>query len=266
VEEMESQYNPELKTYTTDKYEMSVDWKAFDDIGMSLTAYYMESNDMPKTETYPWGYNINPDTLTSASYVKYQNNGWKKSSGLEYTLRTKRIYNLQLKFNATYRFTYSGETGLEYDASPDTTAGDAIWYKPYTEWREKVILDYQINYISKRLGVWVTLDVQHIPLEHKKNLYHSNASMKTFTEDGVTKEALFYQDMTYPYYWEDHMYDYGSRWLFNFRVTKSLAHSMEVSLYINNIFDDRALWKNPNGLIYEINPEIYYGLEVSAQW
>lgn len=266
VEEVKYQYNPELQTYTTDKYEVSVDWKAFTNIGMSVTAYFMESYDMPRVETYPWGYDLNPDTLTSESYGIYRNNGWKKSSGIEYTLRTKRFYNLQFKMNATYRFTYKGEKGLEYDSSPDTASGDHIWYKPSEEWREKIILDYQINYISKRLGVWVTLDIQHIPLEHKKVLFYSNASVKTFTEDGVTKQDIFYQDMIYPYYWEDDMYDYGSRWLFNFRITKSIAHNTEISLYINNLFDDRALWEAPNGLIFEHNPEIYYGLEVSAQW
>ena len=266
VEEVMFQYNPDLQTYTTDKYEVSLDWKASKSLGMSVTAYYMESNDMPRNETYPWGYDLNPDTLTSESYQLYYNTGWKKSSGIEYTLRTKRIYNLQFKMNATYRFTFSGETGLEYDASPDTAAGDHIWYQPSEEWREKIILDYQINYISKRLGVWVTLDIQHTPLEHKKTLHYSNSSIKTFTEDGVTKQNLFYQDMTYPNYWEDDMYDYGSRWLFNFRVTKSLGHKTEISLYINNIFNDRALWKAPDGLISEHNPEIYYGLEVSAQW
>jgi len=264
VEEVMFQYNPSLNTYTTDKYEISLDWKAFNGIGMSVTGYFMESYNIPGAETFPWGYNLNSDTLTSESYQLFYNTGWKKSSGIEYTFRTKRFYNLQLKMNVTYRFTYSGENGLEYDASPDTAAGDHIWYKPYEEWREKVILDYQINYISKRLGVWVTLDIQHIPLEHKKYEYYSNLNEQTYVQDGVTQKKLFYQDMTY--WWEDSMTDYGSRWLFNFRVTKSLGHDTEISLYINNIFDDRATWKAPSGSISEHNPEIYYGLEVSAQW
>lgn len=266
VEEVMFEYNPELESYTTDKYEISLDWEVFSKIGMSLTAYFMESYDMPKLETFPWGYHLNPDTLTAESYQVYYNNGWKKSNGVEYTLRTKRFYNVQFKMNATYRFTHSGETGLEYDSSPDTAAGDHIWYKPSDEWREKVILDYQINYISQRLGVWVTLDVQHIPLEHKKTIYHSNASIKAFTEDGVVKQDLFYQDMYYPNYWEDDLYDYGSRWLVNFRLSKSIGQNTEISLYINNIFNDRALWLSPDGLYSAHNPEIYYGLEVSAQW
>jgi len=264
VEEVMFQYNPSLNTYTTDKYEVSVDWKAFNGIGMSVTAYYMESNSIPRLKTFPWGYYLNPDTLTSESYQLYYNTGWKKSSGVEYTFKTKRFYNIQLKMNATYRFTYSGETGLEYDASPDTAAGDAIWYKPYEEWREKIILDYQINYISKRLGVWVTLDIQHIPLEHKKYLYYSNLAERKYVHNNVTKVKPIYQDQLY--WWEDEMTDYGSRWLFNFRVTKSIGNNTELSLYINNVFNDRALWLAPNGLMSKHNPEIYYGVEVSAQW
>lgn len=266
VEEVMFQYNPELETYTTDKYEISLDWKAFGNVGMSLTAYYMESDNVPELETFPWGYHLNPDTLTAENYQVYYNTGWKKSNGIEYTLRTKRIYNVQFKMNATYRYTRSGETGLEYDASPDTAAGDQIWYKPSEEWREKVILDYQVNYISRRLGVWVTLDVQHIPLEHRKTIYHSNASLKTFIKDGVVRQDWFYQDMTFPNYWEDDMWDYRSRWLFNFRLTKSIGHNTELSLYINNIFNDLAPWRKPDGLYTRINPVIYYGLEVSAQW
>jgi hypothetical protein len=68
------------------------------------------------------------------------------------------------------------------------------------------------------------------------------------------------------YYYERYLRDTGGRWLFNFRVTKSLSQSMEISLFVNNIFDDRAVWKNFDGSLNEHNPPIFYGLEVSAQW
>ncbi|MBU0710677.1 TonB-dependent receptor [bacterium] len=262
VEEEQLQYNPELQTYTTDKYEASIDWKIRDILGLSLTGYYTESEDRPTGVGYPWGYDINPDTITSASYAINENRGWNKSSGVEFTLRTKRIYNLQYKMNVTYCFTHSGRTGLNYDSQPDTS-WEQIWYPPSDDWREKIIIDYQLNYISKRLGVWVTFDLQHVPLEHRKTIYNGNSKMKDV--DGLEEQKLFYQGMTYWY--DSAVYSSGGRTLFNFRFTKSLSQKTELSLYINNVLNDRGKWVNPfTGRIDEYNPEIYYGLEISTQW
>ena len=262
VEEEQLQYNPDLQTYTTDKYEASIDWKVLDVLGLSLTGYYTESEDRPTGVAYPWGYDINPDTITSASYSIYDNRGWNKSSGAEFTVRTKRIYNLQYKMNVTYRFTHTGKTGLSYDSQPDTS-WEQIWYPPYDSWREKIIIDYQLNYISKRLGVWITFDLQHVPMEHRKTIYNSNSIMKDV--DDLEEQKLFFQGMTYWY--DSAVYSTGGRTLFNFRFTKSLSQKTELSLYINNVLNDRGKWVNPfTDRISEYNPEIYYGLEISTQW
>lgn len=262
VEEEQLQYNPDLQTYTTDKYEVSIDWQILDILGLSLTGYHTESKDRPTGVNYPWGYDINPDTLTSADYSIYENCGWNKSSGLEFTLRTKRFYNLQYKMNVTYRFTHSGKTGLSYDSQPDTS-WEQIWYPPSDNWREKIIIDYQLNYISKRLGVWVTFDLQHVPMEHRKTIYNSNSKMKDV--DDLEEQKLFYQGMTYWY--DSALYSSGGRTLFNFRFTKSLSQKTELSIYINNVLNDRGKWVNPfTDRITEYNPEIYYGLEISTQW
>ncbi len=263
VEEMHLQANPDLQAYSDMKYEASIDWRIKDFIGFSLTGYYSGSDDRPSSVTYPWGYDVNPDTITSASYAIHENRGWKKSHGVEFTLRTERFYNIQLKANATYRFSKLGRSGSIYDSSPDTS-WENIWYQPSKTWREKVILDYQINYVSQRLGAWVTLDIQHIPLEHKKEVYRSNSTIKAI-EELDREERRWYQGMVYWY--DNEFYNYSSHWLFNFRVTKSLSQKTELSIYINNIFDDRGIWKSPfTDRLSERNPEIYYGLEVSTQW
>ncbi len=263
VEEEQLRYNPDLQTYTTNKYEASIDLKILDILGLSLTGYYTESKDRPTGVNYPWGYDINPDTLTSADYSIYDNRGWYKSSGVEFTVRTKRIYNLQYKMNVTYRFTHSGRSGLIYDSQPDTLAGEQIWYPPSDKWREKIIIDYQLNYISKRLGVWITFDLQHVPLEHRKTIYNGNSRMKDV--DDLEEQKLFYQGMTKWY--DSAVYATGGRTLFNFRLTKSLSQKTELSLYINNVLNDRGKWVNPfTDRITEYNPEIYYGLEISTQW
>ena len=258
IEEVHLQYNPDLQAYSIDKYEASLDWKFSDLIGFSLTGYYQASDNMPVTVSYPYGYEINPDTITAAAWERFENRGWSRSNGIEFTMRTQRIHNFQYRLNVTYRFNKNGKTGLVYDANPENW--EDIWYKPESYWSEKIIIDYQINYISNRLGIWVTLDAQQVPLEHFKRIYLSNSTYKT--ENGVT--YLWYQGMTY--YYERYLRDTGGRWLFNFRVTKSLSQSMEISLFVNNIFDDRAVWKNFDGSLNEHNPPIFYGLEVSAQW
>ena len=262
VEEEQLQYNPDLQTYTTNKYEASMDLKIQDILGLSLTGYYTESEDRPTGVGYPWGYEINPDTITSASYSINENRGWNKSSGMELTVRTKRIYNLQYKMNVTYRFTHSGRTGLIYDSQPDTS-WEQIWYPSSDSWREKIIIDYQLNYISKRLGVWITFDIQQVPLEHRKTIYNGNSKMKDV--DDLEEQKLFYQGMTYWY--DSALFSTGGRTLFNFRFTKSLSQKTELSLYINNVLNDRGKWVNPfTDRITEYNPEIYYGLEISTQW
>ncbi|HRU92862.1 MAG TPA: TonB-dependent receptor [Candidatus Marinimicrobia bacterium] len=258
IEEVHLQYNPDLQAYSIDKYEASLDWKFSDLIGFSLTGYYQASDNMPVTVSYPYGYEINPDTITAAAWERFENRGWSRSNGIEFTMRTQRIHNFQYRLNVTYRFNKNGKTGLVYDASPENW--EAIWYKPESYWSEKIIIDYQFNYISNWLGVWVTLDAQQVPLEHFKRIYRSNSTYKT--ENGAT--YLWYQGMNY--YYERYMRDSGGRWLFNFRITKSVSQSMEVSLFVNNLLDDRAVWKNFDGSLSEFNPPIFYGLEVSAQW
>ena len=263
VEEMAIQNNPDLKAYTSNKLEASVDWKPIPAVGFSLTSYYTTSDDMPSTVSYPLGYNVNPDTITSSGYSKYQNIGWKDSWGIEFVLQTKRFYNLQYRMNIAYRYSDRGREGKVYDSSPNSSYGETIWYKPYSQWSEKIIIDYQVNYVSQRLGLWVTLEAQHVPVENRKTKYNSVKYEKNIEGEIHT----FYQGMTNWY--DDEAYDYGGRWLLNLRITKSINQKTGLSLYINNLLDDRALWNHPfrtSSSDVEKNPEIYYGLEISTTW
>ncbi|MGC9365167.1 MAG: TonB-dependent receptor [Fidelibacterota bacterium] len=261
VQEVQEEYNPELQSYATAKYELSLDWKPADMIGMSITGYVNRSDDQIRSVSYPWGYYVNPDTITRKSFSLNHNVGTYRSSGVEWTIHTGRIGNVQLRTNLTYRFTKSGRRGLEYDSSPDTTWED-IWYPLFTIWKEKVIVDMQINYVSKRLGIWLTVDAQYIPLEHCRREYRSNS---TILFDNTIKEfVVWYQGMDHWYNYL--MEDYSGYWLFNFRLTKSLSASSEISLYINNLFDDRAMILEYDDCWRERNPELYFGMEVSWQW
>ena len=262
ITEIQQQDNPNLQAYTTNKYEASIDWKPFELVGMSLTAYHNESDNRPSGQTYPWGYETNPDTITSSAYSIYHNIGWHKSNGIEFTLRTKRIKNVKYKLNVTYRYSERGRSGLAYDSSPDTS-WEQIWYIPSTSWREKVIIDNQFSFVSKRLGVWVTLDVQYIPLYQYQTEYHGNS--REYYDEQYDVNYTQYQGMSN--YWDNKIIDYDSHWKADLRITKSLTQNTELSLYINNIFDDRgeSVHKYLDS-ISELNPDIFYGLEISAQF
>lgn len=254
------QQNPDLKAYYTDKVETSIDWKASEWIGLSLTGYYSISNDMPSTTTYPSGYEINPDTLTSLTYAIMENKAWSRDRGLEFALQTKRIKSLKFVFNATYRYSRQGSKGRYYDSSPDTS-WEEIWAPSSETWKHKIILGQQTSFINQRLGIWLTVDVQYIPFDQKRTIYKSNAIEAVLEGHPV----LLHQGMTYWY--DGKRWDYGDQWIVNARLSKSLGQNTEVSLYVNNLFDDPGLWTDPfRGNIYELNVPIYYGLEVSTQW
>ena len=262
IVDIEKQNNLNLQAYSTTKYEASIDWKPIKLLGLSLTGYYSNSDDMPKARMYPFGYSVNSDTLTAAKYSFYENIGWKDSYGVEFVLRTKRIHNLQFKMNITYRYSETSKSVNTYDDKPNSDLGETAWYKTPTYWKEKVIVDYQLNYISQRLGAWITLDIQYIPVYNKQAVYNS----VEYEKDINGENYIFHQGQSE---WYDIFeYDFGGKWLYNLRITKSLSQKTELSLYINNLLDDRALWNHPyyNSGDQELNPEIYYGLEVSTQW
>ncbi|MCK5520211.1 MAG: TonB-dependent receptor, partial [Candidatus Marinimicrobia bacterium] len=234
VVEVEYQQNPYLTAYTTDKYEVSLDYKINNFIGLSLTGYQNESKNMPSTMSYPWGYRENPDTLSTASYMIYENNGWSKSQGLEFTLKTKRFKSMSYQLNVTYRQSDRGRAGNIYDSRPDTT-WEEIWYAPKSTEREKILIDHRITFVNQRLGVWVTMDIQNVVLDHYRYTFNGNSTIREI--DGV--DRTWYQGMS-QYWWETEWISYDARWRADFRLTKSLNTKSEVSLYINNFLDNRG--------------------------
>jgi hypothetical protein len=256
--EVQPQDNPDLQAYGMTKYEISLDWKLMKVFGFSLTGYLSETRDMPIHINYPWGYSINSDTLTANFYGINENRGWSKASGIELLMNMKRLYNFQYCMSVTYRFNKYGLRGRVYDDLPEDW--EEIWYPQSSTWSEKVIINHQINYISNRLGVWVTFEAQHVPLDHRQTIFHSKSIIKNI--DG--RDYRFYQGMIYWY--DNELYNMGGRWLANFRITKALFQAAEISIYINNFLDDRAVWKDFKNTYVELNPEIFYGLEFSAQW
>ncbi|MBN2780347.1 MAG: TonB-dependent receptor [Candidatus Marinimicrobia bacterium] len=257
------QVNEYLKSYVSQKTEASLDWKVNRMVGVSLTGYYAKTKDRPRSVTYPEGYEINPDTInTEYSYAVYENVGWEEDYGLELTLRTNRIHDVKYAINATYRYSNSGGDNLTYDPDYRSTSAEwELWYPSPRVWQSKLVLDGQASYLNQRFGLWVTMDIQYTPFYKKQTVYSSNGfeSVNEYNDP-----YTFYQGM---YYWYDaEEYNYTGQWLINLRISKSLGPNTEVSLYINNFFDNRARFISPyTESEIELNSPIYYGLEMSVQ-
>ncbi|HDR05563.1 MAG TPA: hypothetical protein ENN84_10035, partial [Candidatus Marinimicrobia bacterium] len=260
VEISYNQENRQLKSYYSDKAESSLDWKPTDYLGMSLTAYYTQNTNQPTGVSYPVGYETNPDTITSLTWSRYENVSNEKNSGLEFSLQTKRIYNLKFVFTATYRTVLNSKARRIYATRYDTSWQE-LWYPAADRWQEKIILGQQTSYINQRLGVWITVDLQYIPYDTRKNIYHSKSKIAEI--DGHNVE--YFQGMSYWY--DAELYKYGQRWIINARISKSLGLNSELSFYVNNLLDDRGWWQDPYyGSIRAMNAPIYFGLELSVQW
>ena len=278
--------NPDLKGYQEKKIEMSLDHK-IGDFGLSLTGFYSQRSDEPISETIPYVYHKYnrpnwpsqegesiADTLMDVTRTRI-NGGWSKFDGIEFTLKTRRLkkLNMDFKFNATYHHVNSGADGLGWGSvRSDYTIPI---YNRTERWTQKILLTYQVNYISKPLGIWVSFTAQQVPHYRTKTIGYGD-SLAVAYYNGLTNETFQIpeQDRMNPEYDTyrlnrnqlDYMtYIYPNKWLFNIRVSKSLFKGAEVSLFVNNFLDDRAFYENQRypGYYRSRNPEIFYGMEFS---
>lgn len=259
------QVNEDLKSYVSQKVEASLDWRISKILGASLTGYYSHTKDRPSRIKYPEGYEINPDTVNiDFTYSRYENHGWAKDYGTELTFRTKRINDLKYALNLTYRFTQQGSDAKIYDPDYRSTPSGGtweLWYPLYIEWQSKLVLDAQVSYLNQRYGLWVTMDLQYTPFYQKQKRF-SSGGFESSNEYGDA--YIYYQGMSYWY--DAEINNYTGQWLINLRLSKSLGNNTEVSLYINNFFDNRATYVSPyTGSQFNLNSPIYYGLEMSVQ-
>jgi hypothetical protein len=214
------------------------------------------------------------DTLMLV-YNSQVNGGWSKFDGAEFTLKTRRLQklNMDFMFNATYHHVKSGADGFSWGtARPDLKIPN---YNRTESWTQKLLLTYQANYISKALGIWVSLTAQQVPHYQTKDTGFSDSLAVAYYDglqdeivpilesDRLDPEFTEYRQKKNPIYYR--ALDYQNKWIFNVRLSKSLFKGAEVSLYVNNVFDDRAIQEDPRypGQYQTRNPEIFYGIEFS---
>jgi len=238
------QSNFDLKGYQLQKLDIGFDRRFFNFLRCSFEVYWTRRLREPKQISYPFGYETNPDTVTAATYKIYQNWGWTRRRGWELTLKTRTFHYLSLLVNASYRYTKSGQTGLVYDTRPDTAKGETPWYIPGYQERWVLLMDYRLTYQAKPLGIWVTLWFQH-EIWRKIQNYRPRST----------------------YWYENLPLEFSPKGVLNLRISKSLFPGAEVSLYLNNVLDDRALFRHPyTGRYAERNGAVFYGFELSAHF
>ncbi len=283
------QSNLRLKGFQEQKYELSLDQK-IGTFGLSLTGYYAERKGEPVQQIQPFVYHAYsrpnwPDlkqSYISGTFLNYYqkttNSGRSIFSGLELTLQTEQIQqiNLDLLINAAY---------VQVNEKKQSLLGEIIYpnntipfYNHHGKWAENLIFTYQLNYRSKILGLWLTLTAQHVPLNRNKTR-GENDTLAVAYYDGATNQMVYinetdrlneqyqiYHVSKNPLYYKINSFD--AKWLFNLSLSKALCRGMEVSLFVNNLWDDRAIQENPAspGLYLYRNPEIFYGLEFSMQF
>ena len=57
----------------------------------------------------------------------------------------------------------------------------------------------------------------------------------------------------------------NDKWIFSIVASKSLYRGAEISLFVENIFNDRAFYFDRRGLYRSRNPEIFWGIAFSSK-
>ncbi len=269
---------PNLQGYKTSQIEISYDHKFFRRMGISLTAYYRERNNQPKSQYLPVFTEINVDEKNIVYFIdEYSlsyNLGSHQSKGIEFTLRTAKIKPLNMNFKITGAYSYSRtpSTGYSYSYSFDESIGQyanyevpgvesdtliGFYYPSSGQWRDRLQINYYLKYINRDLGLWVTLRAEQLYTDR-----YQNFSLKPVDYNLLSDPAKIVRD------YEESIISKPPKWLFSFNVSKSLFKGAEVSFYVNNFLDDPAIWRSYNPasdifIDYTRNPELFYGIEFS---
>ena len=292
-----------LKGYQDTKYEISLDYK-IGDMGLSLSTYYQKTTGIPKSIDVPFTYyryfwldwpeptnKIKIDSVTTheGGYSIARNLGISETSGIEFNLSTHRIESLNIRFtmNASFNFKkYSSKNykifGSTYYFSPgDTLPSGEIassetqilpYYFPQSSWRQRTVLNYYLDYISKPLEIWLTFKAQQILWEKSLRIYEQKQEAIGYYQANnfylLDAETSAKMGFNRNYQEFDITVDDSKpndQWMFGVVISKSLFRGAEVSISVENIFNDRAYYKNRDGFYSSRNHEIFWSISFSSK-
>ncbi|GAB4365776.1 MAG: TonB-dependent receptor [Calditrichia bacterium] len=289
--------NENLKAFTQDKYELSID-RRIGNFGFSVSGFYEEMHDgfelsgfRPVAFTkyaYPHYPALQPAIPRDTVLLDYQvaiNSVESLSKGIEFSFTSKKlpVINTTIRVDAAYHFTkswwqnnhYEYASSLRYD--PYLNENIRPFWKRTGSWSDNLIIHYRFDTMAKSLGLWFTLAIQQVAIERDRYTgLDDSLAVGYIREDGST---VFIPDAErgdekykgirrvyapYNYITESK----PGAWLVNLRVSKSLWKGAEASFFVNNMFNSRPLYQRkrvPEGALSYVrrNPEIFYGLEFS---
>lgn len=292
-----------LKGYQTTKYEFSLD-QQIGPLGLSLTAFFKYTDNIPRsTETahsydrYEWP--NWPDTtrkvlletvlLGRSKYDVTYNLRNTKTNGLEFSLRTHRIPSLNMRFHVNGAYTFSKYGTKNYklysSSSREFTAGDSLasgwlvprdmeiipYYEPHESWRQRLVMNYNIDYIAESLGIWFTFKAQNVLLDRDLDIITPKPHAAGYYENGndveIDAETSTLMELDRTYDPLDLTADIrpNDKWLFSVVASKSVFKGAEVSLFIENVLDDAAYYTTRNDIRSRRNPQMFWGLAFSSK-
>ncbi|MDZ7375734.1 MAG: TonB-dependent receptor [candidate division KSB1 bacterium] len=208
-------------------------------------------------------------------YLTNINAGWSRFDGVDLVIKSQRHPKLNLDGTIMISFhrAKSGVTVLDWGIPfPDFTIPK---YPSSVFQVQKALITYQFNYISRALGIWMSLLAQQMPYYRTRRFgyadslaiayYHGPSNQTILIPESERGNVAYqrYRLSKNPRAYQAHRYP--SKWLINFRISKSLFHGAELSFYVNNLFNNRAYYRDPDNpeRYYAGNPEIFYGIEFS---
>ncbi len=292
----------DLDGYQSTKMEAAVD-QEIGDFGFSLTGYYQKDENTHRNVGLPITYyryywenwpnttskQIDETITTASAYQQYFNLGMSDGYGFEFSIRSHRIKPLNMRFriNAAYNFkNYNSKNYRAYSSTRRLTAGDTLasgwvvpedmqvvpYYKPYGRWRQKMVVNYHIDYIAEPLGIWFTFRAQQVlydrdlardnPTIHAEGYYYEGDNIDI---DQETSTLMGLDRSFDPFDLQVDRSKPNDKWLFSIVASKSLFKGAEISLFVENVLNDRAYYKNRQGYYRSRNPEIYWGVAFSSK-
>lgn len=268
---------PELKGYKETMFEVAYDHKFINMFGITASAYYKIRRGDPIGLPQPVFTTTTQNSETKVYYIDSyslpQNWGRSYSKGLEFTLRTSRIKELNMDFQLTgsYNHINNPGNGYSYSAFPVATRGqypnyqvpgvpvDTLigWtYPSSSRWNDRLQLNYYAKYTLAALGIWITVRAEQLVFERNQS-YNLIPVVWDMLSEGEKLDRLFDEEMRRK----------PNKWLFNVSMSKSLFKGAEVSFYVNNFFDDPAIRRYYSARTTETeeqrNPGLFYGIEFS---
>jgi|GEM_PF-225628 len=290
---IKKQANSELKAYKQIKYEASID-QQIGDVGFTITGFINKSTGEFKAYYVPavfykkrfpdW-----PDQSTAVpydtlldTYPQYINDGWRNIKGIELSFSTKKIpfINTIFKMDANYEYgEYGSSRGyFALTSKKFSELGIEVWpmYNSYSYYYKNLLINYRFDIQSESLGLWLTIHIQQQLLEiDGRDGYDDTLAIGYYTTAGELvriseserndpKYSSLSRNIEYYDLYEE---DRPNLWLVNLKVTKSLWDDAAISFYVNNLFNDRPLYRrnraNSTAPIYDIrNIDIFYGIEL----